>query len=245
MTMQCPSCGTELPVLEGYISWCHECGWNVKPLETTGGHGPLDRIGARLGRRYGRRLAEEVARAPTLEPRLTISKAFAYVIAGAAHAFTIALVAGGVALILVADGNIPPIVAGGLAILLGLAARPRFSKTPPGEALSRDAAPTLYGLADDIAGALAIAPCDAVVVTADFNASWTPVGIRRRRVMTLGLPLVSVLEPQELVALIAHEHAHARNGDATRGLFVGTAINGLATLYGILEPRARRVAPQL
>jgi Zn-dependent protease with chaperone function len=189
------------------------------------------------GRRYGRRLAEEVARAPTLEPRLTVSKAFAYLIAGAVHALTIALVAGGVTLILVADGNIPPILAGGLAIALGLAARPRFWKMPPGEPLSRDAAATLYGVADEVAGALATAPCDAVVVTPDFNASWAPVGVRRRRVMTLGLPLVSVLEPQELVALIAHEHAHARNGDATRGLFVGTAVNGLATLYWILEPR--------
>jgi Zn-dependent protease with chaperone function len=238
MTMRCPSCGTELPVLEGYITWCHECGWNVKPPETTGGGGPLDRLGARLGRRYGRRLAEEVARAPTLEPRLTVSKAFAYVIAGAVHALTIALVAGGVVLILVADGNIPPILAGVLAIALGVAARPRFPKAPSGVALPRDEALTLYALSDDIAGALQTASCDAVVVTADFNASWTAAGIGRRRVMTLGLPLVSVLEPQELVALIAHEHAHARNGDATRGLVVGTAVNGLATLYGILDPRA-------
>ena len=215
MTMNCPSCGTELPVLEGHITWCHACGWNIKPPEPTGGDGPLDRIGARLGRRYGRRLAEEVARAPTLEPRLTVSKAFAYVIAGAVHALTIALVAGGVVLILVADGNVPPIVAGVVAIALGIAARPRFPKAPPGVALQRDEAPTLYAVADDIAAALQTASCDAVVVTADFNASWTPV-----------------------VALIAHEHAHARNGDATRGLVVGTAVNGLETLYWIFDPRA-------
>ncbi len=27
--MQCPECGTELPVLQGFLTWCHECGWNV------------------------------------------------------------------------------------------------------------------------------------------------------------------------------------------------------------------------
>ena len=35
--------------------------------------------------------------------------------------------------------------------------------------------------------------------------------------MRLGLPLVSVLEPQERVALIAHEIAHDVNGDPARG----------------------------
>ena len=158
MSMRCPACATDLPVLTGYITWCHECGWNVKPPEPTGGDGPLDRIGARLGRRYGRRLAEEVARAPTLEPRLTLSKAFAYAIAAAVHVLVLALVAGGVVLILVANGNVPPIVAGAHAIALGLAARPRFWKMPPGEHLSREQAPNVYGLIDEIADTLATRP---------------------------------------------------------------------------------------
>ena len=37
-----------------------------------------------------------------------------------------------------------------------------------------------------------------------------------------------MLPPQPRAALIAHELAHARNGDSTRGFFVGSALNALA-----------------
>lgn len=54
--------------------------------------------------------------------------------------------------------------------------------------------------------------------------------------LTLGLPLLTALEPQERVVLIAHELGHARNGDSRRGLLVGSAVRGLAELYGLLAP---------
>jgi heat shock protein HtpX len=44
-------------------------------------------------------------------------------------------------------------------------------------------------------------------------------------------------------ALVAHELAHARNGDATRGLLVGSAVNGLAALYWLLSPEDREAGP--
>ena len=62
------------------------------------------------------------------------------------------------------------------------------------------------------------------------------LGWRRRRVLTLGLPLFSALEPQERVALIAHELAHGRNGDSSRGLLVGSSLGGLVELYGLVAP---------
>ncbi|MDQ3163474.1 MAG: M48 family metalloprotease [Actinomycetota bacterium] len=54
--------------------------------------------------------------------------------------------------------------------------------------------------------------------------------------LTLGVPLLTVLEPRERVALVAHELAHGRNGDVTRGLFVGSAVVGLAELYSFVAP---------
>jgi Zn-dependent protease with chaperone function len=54
--------------------------------------------------------------------------------------------------------------------------------------------------------------------------------------LKLGLPLLAALEPQERVALIGHELGHARNGDSSRGLFVGSAIRGLASWYTVLAP---------
>lgn len=53
------------------------------------------------------------------------------------------------------------------------------------------------------------------------------------------MPLLVTLEPQERVALVAHELAHARNGDSSRGLFVGSAIRGLAQWHVVLSPHRR------
>jgi Zn-dependent protease with chaperone function len=104
--------------------------------------------------------------------------------------------------------------------------------------LERSEAPALYALVDEVAAALATPSVDIIAVSDDYNASWAIVGLRRRRVVTFGLPLVSALRPAELVALIAHELAHGRNGDVRRGLFVGSAVNGLGELYGLLAPSA-------
>jgi Zn-dependent protease with chaperone function len=68
-------------------------------------------------------------------------------------------------------------------------------------------------------------------------------GWRRRRVLMLGSGPLAVLAPQELVALIAHELGHARNGDARRGLVVGSAVSGLAELHALMVPPDVWVAP--
>jgi heat shock protein HtpX len=48
------------------------------------------------------------------------------------------------------------------------------------------------------------------------------------------LPLLTALDPQERVALIAHELAHARNGDSTRSFVVGGALNTIGEVYDSL-----------
>jgi Zn-dependent protease with chaperone function len=47
---------------------------------------------------------------------------------------------------------------------------------------------------------------------------------------------MSFLEPDERVALIAHELAHARNGDASRSLVIGSAVRSLEELYYLIAP---------
>jgi hypothetical protein len=99
-TQPCPNCGASLPVVPPYLTWCHQCGWNVKaaprpPLPA----GRFDRLYEEAGRRVGQRLERELAAAETLEPRLTPSKALAYAIAAGVHLSTLLLVAGGVVLI--------------------------------------------------------------------------------------------------------------------------------------------------
>lgn len=114
--------------------------------------------------------------------------------------------------------------------------RPRFGRLPKNGVVPREAAPVLYALADEAAAALGTGKVGAIVIDHHFNASSSTVGVRRTRVLTLGLPLLAVLPPEQRVALVAHELAHARNGDATRGFVVGSAVGGLLQLYRILEP---------
>jgi Zn-dependent protease with chaperone function len=51
------------------------------------------------------------------------------------------------------------------------------------------------------------------------------------------VPLWAILDPEERIALVAHELAHNINGDANRGFFVGSAISSLLRWYWILHPR--------
>jgi Zn-dependent protease with chaperone function len=94
----------------------------------------------------------------------------------------------------------------------------------------------LYGIADEVARSVGAPAVDEIRVGDTFNASFSLVGWRRKRVMCLGLPLFSILTPQERVALIGHELGHCVNGDITRTLVVDTAINTLVDWYGILHP---------
>jgi Zn-dependent protease with chaperone function len=135
--------------------------------------------------------------------------------------------------------NAVAIVVGAFLIAVAVAIRPRLGKPPEEDLVARSEAPTLWGLVDEVAASLSTPPPDLLVIDHEFNASWGIFGLRRRRVVGLGLPLLTSLEPQEQVGLVAHELAHAKNGDASRGIFVGSAVAGLADLYYLLEPEPR------
>jgi Zn-dependent protease with chaperone function len=239
-TEPCPSCGASLPVVQPYITWCDQCGWNITAPERPFPAGRFDRLYEQAGRRGGERMERELTAADELEPELTAGKAFAYVIAAGVHLLTLVLLAGGVLLIALFPTKIFAVAAGVLMIGVALVVRPRFGKVPDEDLVARAEAPALYRLIDQVADAADTKTADLLVVDEEYNAGWAILSLRRRRVLDLGLPLLSALEPQERVALVAHEVAHARNGDASRGLFVGSAVRGLAQWYFVLAPHRAR-----
>jgi hypothetical protein len=231
-TQSCPDCGTALPVNEGFVTWCHECGWNlVAPDAQAQGGSRFDRLYATAGRRLGDRLAGELLSAEQLEPRLTPSRLGAYAIAVLMTLTTFVFAVGGILLVALAFPNPAALVVGPLLVGLAWLMRPRLGKAPDEDVVARADAPSLYALADDVAADLGLRRIDVLVVDHRLNASWSVVGLRRRRVLTLGLPLLMLLEPQQRVALVAHELAHERNGDATHGLVVGSSVRALAEFY--------------
>ncbi len=235
----CPQCGANIPVAGAYPAWCDACGWNLAgPPEEPTRQSKLDVVDRRLASRLGAGLAAEFSADTDLRPRLTRAKAATYVLAVLTLALALFFVFLGVVLLGlgVTRPNIAFLVLGALSLGIGVLMRPRLGRAPEGASLSRHDAPTLHRLVDDVAAALETGPAGVLVVDDEWNASWSVTGLRRVRVLTLGLPLFRVLGPQERVALVAHELAHGRNGDARRGLLVGSAWRALAELYAILAP---------
>lgn len=74
------------------------------------------------------------------------------------------------------------------------------------------------------------------MINETFNASYKEVGLRRKKIITLGLPLIKILDEKELAALIAHELAHGINGDQNRSYWVGSAFFTLTYWYTVIRP---------
>jgi Zn-dependent protease with chaperone function len=231
----CPQCQALVPVHTGYITWCDRCGWNLKPEEGRRPRNRLASLHASLGRTQSRMLFDRFVRAQSLQPGLSAARVLAYVIAGAVHLMTLALVPLGIIFVVRGRPNFLFVGLGLLCLATAWVLRPRPQKLPTGIA-RRDSFPALYTLVDAVAQSLGTSRVRGIVVDEQFNAAFAQVGWRRHKVLYLGLPLWSILDGQEKVALLAHELAHGVNRDAHRGFFVGTAIHSLATWYALLHP---------
>jgi heat shock protein HtpX len=113
--------------------------------------------------------------------------------------------------------------------------RPRFG-TRPERLVSREEAPELHALVAEVASLMGAPVPHYLRLDAQVNASVTREGFPPRFSLTLGLPLMFGLRPQERVDLIAHELAHEVSGDPLRGLWIGAAMNVLWAVNLVLYP---------
>ena len=229
----CPACGAAMLDELRFARWCEACGWNLKPTQAAA-DGLLDRLNLGLAARLGRGLEAEMIARANLRPRFTIAKLAAYALALPVHLLTLLVV-------LVA---VRSFLEGGLAIVLGLVLlvvawviRPRVTGVPRGT-VGRADAPALFGLLDRIAASVGTRPPDRVYVEADFNLWFARLGWRRTRTVGIGLAVFEVLDAQERVAGLAHELAHDVNGDSTRGLIIGSAIQTLVEWHDLVMPES-------
>jgi heat shock protein HtpX len=102
---------------------------------------------------------------------------------------------------------------------------PRTDKfEPPGPQLRREQHPRLFAELDAIAASLNEALPSEVYLIGEVNA-WVAdrggvMGFGSRRVMGIGLPLLSVLTVAQFRAVLAHEFAHYYGGDTSLGPWV-------------------------
>ncbi|MEU8497253.1 M48 family metallopeptidase [Streptomyces lavendulae] len=238
-TRPCPDCGSPLPLHERYVDWCAECEWNVDPGAPDPEPGRIAAARRRLAHRFGEQLAQEMERAAaeSVRPGWDASTVFAFGLALLVHAVTLILLASGVLLVVLGwETGVQPVVG---ALLLGLAAvlRPRTVRLPKdAPVLYRADAPRLFELIDEVGAVVGTAGVHAVVVGTHCNAAVTTYGLRRRRVLDLGLGLWEILSPQERVALLGHELGHFAHGDLRYGRVTSGALHSLRVWYYVLAP---------
>jgi Zn-dependent protease with chaperone function len=102
---------------------------------------------------------------------------------------------------------------------------PRRDKfEPPGPLLQRESNPRLFAELDDIAASLDEPLPREVYLIGQVNAFVADrggiLGFGSRRIMAIGLPLLSILTISEFRGVLAHEFAHYYSGDTKLGPFV-------------------------
>jgi Zn-dependent protease with chaperone function len=237
-TERCPKCSASVPRDPKFPVWC-ECGWNLEPRPDEA-EGRLARgvqgVYRALGNARGRALLDDALRDSAPRPRLTFMGAL--LIAASAFALLgLVLPPLGATYLLVYERDAPPrVVAALLLLALTFALRPRFGRVAPELRVSRRTHPTLHELVERVAAKLGVRPPDLIAISSEVNARVMNVGVRRRRALVLGLPLLAISSPDERVALLGHELAHLANGDLTRAGLVALAVNTLTTWQVLLTP---------
>lgn len=245
MTETCPKCATEITVDPGFRPWCSECGWGCEP-QVEAPSGLFDRLYRRLGQRQGERLFSELKNSKEAigKPKRTAAFLMASLLAIPVHLTTVVLLAAGLWFLIATWFHWIPALIGLALIGAAYALRPRFGRKPDAHVLSREEAPTLFELVDEVARTMDTETVDEIYVDLDINAAYGQYGIRGRSYLTLGSPLWLSLDGAEKVALIAHELAHRVNGDVTRNYWIGNAIGTLANWYSFLRPQHPVTSPR-
>lgn len=129
------------------------------------------------------------------------------------------------------------LIAGIPLVLVAILLRPRFGRLRSDvTVLPRRDAPALHDLVRRVAAAVGAPVPHVIGVDGNYNAFASSVGIGRRRVLVLGLPLWGSLAPQERVALLGHELGHFVNGDVRRGLLTQPVYRTLPQVRLLLTP---------
>ena len=107
----------------------------------------------------------------------------------------------------------------------------RVKFEPPGVLLERSAQPRLFAELDNIAASLNEPTPQEVYLMAQVNAFVADRGgilrFRSRRIMSIGLPLFSILTVSEFRGILAHEFAHYYSGDTGLGPLVYKAQSAM------------------
>ncbi|MEU7561860.1 M48 family metallopeptidase [Streptomyces eurythermus] len=227
--LTCPRCQVALWVPDNRFSiWCPACDWNLDPLGGVGSKQHRTRDLAHHDRMFNRALA-----GGTGGKRPSSAWLGAVVLAGAVNLVTLALAGTGVWLLVA--GNWPERIMAVTELVIVLVLRPRLGRMPR-HTLDRSTAPRLYALAERAAAELGTRPVDVIAVDERYGSGCTKAGLRRRRVLILGLPLWEALTMDQRLALLGHDLGRLSTGKSLSAAWIQTALDALTTWADVIRP---------
>jgi heat shock protein HtpX len=237
----CPRCRTAAVTARDATPWCPSCEWNLDHFEPARrppelGWRWVDRATHRVAWRLTAGQFTKLADGPLARRGVSPARAVTLTVAVLLLLF-VALLAGAGCWLILYDFPRFTILPGVALLGLAVALRPRFGgMDEEAHFLDRDEAPELWSLVDRIAAHTGAPAPHFVGLDYSLGAYTTTVGLRRRRILCLGGPLWSVLDPQERVALVGHELGHFVNGDLRRGPLTHVALTTLGRLAALTRP---------
>jgi heat shock protein HtpX len=236
----CPTCGYPQVTVGDEVPWCASCGWNLDRHDPGRPHFDfgwswVDRWAFRTAYRLNSEQYAALSGRPVTRPALGAAGWFTMVIGLVMAAFIAASAAAGVWLCTLSFPSLA-LVPGVTLIALAIVLLPLPRRVDRhAHEITREQAPTLWRLVDEVADAVGTKRAHRVVVDQAFNAYVHGYGWRRR-VVGLGVPLWGSLGPQQRVALLGHEFGQYVNGDIRRGPITGLAFSTLYRLSRVLRP---------
>ncbi len=231
LKMKCPDCGTTVPTYQRYTTWC-ECGWNLKPYEPDFPPSIFDRMYVEISKRLFKNFFTSMKSIKDLEPRLTKSILLSYMLSTIILGLLLFVFLLGIVFFIKGLDNFLWFFLSFFFLFFFWYSFPKKSKYSKFQhLLTRDISPNLFKAIDKITDKLKAKKVERVVITEDFNASYTEFEIKRMPVLTIGLPLFTILTTEEKIALLSHEVAHGVNGDIKRKFIVIFAYQVLYRWY--------------
>jgi len=232
----CPGCSHELAVVKGYVTWCDNCDWNLQAPEPYRPISIFERVYLKAGNTSNKQILDSLLHKEDLRTdKFSYLKLITLLAASLVHIASLGFFIFGCYFI---QSDFPNI----LFIVLGvsLVALAWFTFPKPGrlrqKPLPRESFPHLYKLADELSDVLHAEKIHGIIIDEQYNASFSQVGWKQRKILRLGLPLLTVINRDETVALFSHEIAHGVNGDLLRGIWFGSAVRTLSWWYDITQP---------
>ncbi|MFU8854147.1 M48 family metallopeptidase [Micromonospora sp. SL1-18] len=241
-TGACPDCGTPTVSIREAMPWCARCEWNLDSYDRARqtpefGWSWIDRRTHRFAARLTRQQYAALVGRPLESAGLGLAGTVTVIVSLLLLVGVLALAVLGVWLVVAYPFPNFAIVFGLALIGLAVALRPRFGRIDPDmEVLTREEAPELHTLVKEVATAIGAPAPHVIGVDSHINAYATAVGLRRRRVLCLGLPLWGALDGSERVALLGHELGHFVNGDVRRLLVTDPALTMLGNAADLFRP---------